>query len=357
MDALLDELPAAATRAHALDRLPQGTVLLHAGQHKTGSTALQNALAACPQVLHAAGWCYPEPGRIRDADTGHRHRHLVMEMLGPGEPQHWPRLRAAIASRKDRVLLSHEGFFCPAIDPQRVARQLPGHELHVLVYLRHPVDYIDSSYREWARRWRFGGTVVEWYLQRRSWLDVETLLARWEAAFGAGRVHLRAYARERLHGGSVVSDLSHCLGLPPLPGGDAPANASLNTRQCLVHAVANRVGADAGQRDALSELLADAQAADELGRSLDAPGAGCDLSDAHRAALARVLQGVAASARLVDDELAAHIEQHHLPAYQRVLAAQGQSMPGWQGAWRRQALDASYADAALRQDLRALLGH
>jgi hypothetical protein len=34
-------------------------IILHAGLHKTGTTAIQNTLAAANQILEIQGWKYP----------------------------------------------------------------------------------------------------------------------------------------------------------------------------------------------------------------------------------------------------------------------------------------------------------
>lgn len=347
--------PHAGPRARALHALPPRAVLLHAGQHKTGSTAIQNAVAAAPDVLRRAGWLYPPAGRVHDDITGHRHRQLMLEMRDRLPPTGWAKLRDSLGNDPARVLLSHEGFFSPQIDPAHVARQLPGRELHVLVYLRHPVDYIESSYREWVRRWGFAGTLREWYARRAAWLDVPALQARWEQALGPGTVHLRPYDTAHLHGGDVVTDLAHALGWPALPASPGPANRSLGSRQCLAHWMANRVKSPPGQAEALVDLL-DACEADPVAADLlvgQAESAGLDAAQAQ--ALAGVLAGVPHRARLVDDALAAQIERTHLAGIQRALAAQGHDLGAWAGGWQHLPHDPGADDPTLLAQMRTLL--
>lgn len=352
MDTVINEAPVVAD---ALGHLPARAVLLHAGQHKTGSTAVQNAMAEAGQRLHEAGWLYPAAGRVNDADTGHRHRDMTMELLGQRGLQAWARLRQEIDRRDERILISHEGLFCPAITPERVAAELPGREVHVLVYLRHPVEYIESSFREWVRRWKLGVGLREWYQARRRWMQVDEMHARWTQAFGEGHVHLRAYRPERLLGGSVVSDFCAQIGLPPVPEGEGTPNQSLNTRQCLIHWVGNRNKADLAQCEALCDLVATPTLAGELLTQLDAMSRAAGFNAEQTAALARVLQGVQGSGRLMDDALAAQIEADCLPAYQAALAQAGQPVEAWPGAWRRQAFDDGLADEGLRRAVRVLL--
>lgn len=354
----LERPPAATGAACTLAQLPPRAVLIHGGQYKSGSSALQNALAAGAAELAAAGWRYPRAGRIADETLGHRHLRLMQEVRHRSVHGHWERLRQEIGGTDDRIVLSHEGFFSPELDPALIARELPDREVHVLVYLRHPVDHVESGWREWVRRWQFAGSPRDWFAQRRDWLQIDRVRQRWEACFGAGHVHLAAFARDQLPQGDVVADLARRLGLPALPPLPA-ANGSLNTRQTVVAWVANRLRADAGQRDALLDLVADARSAHELLLQLDTMARDAALGDDHKAALARVLEGVDDRARLVSDALAQEIEAEFLPLHLRELAAQGQVMDSrgpWQGQWRTQPFDAGLSDAALLRAIAALLG-
>lgn len=339
-------------RPQDLAQLPPGAVLVHAGQHKTGSTAVQNALATAGPLLRDAGWLYPQAGRVVDADTGHRHRDLTMELLGQKGLNAWARLRDELSRHPgQRALVSHEGLFCPAIAPERLAAELPGLDVHVLVYLRHPVEYVESSFREWVRRWNLGASMADWYGARRRWMQVDQLHARWAAVFGADHVHLRAYRPDRLAGGSVVTDFCQLLGLPALPEGDNRANQSLNSRQCLVHWVGNRNQVPESQCQALCDLVADPDTAAQVLAGLDDMARSAGFNAEQTAALARVLQGVQRSGRLMDDALGQRIEAECLGAYLRVLG-----LDTWPGAWRRQAFDDGLVDEGLRRAVRVLLG-
>lgn len=355
------EAPTRTTPAPArLASLPAGAVLIHGGQYKSGTSAVQNALAAGQVQLAAQGWCYPQAGRIADTTLGHRHLRLMQEVRHGSVHGYWARLRHEIDGSDQRVLLSHEGFFSPELDPALIARELPGRDVHVLVYLRHPVDHVESGWREWVRRWRFTGTPRDWYQQRQDWLAIDTVRQRWEAVFGTGHVHLRAFARECFPQGNVVADLAQLLGLPDGLPRLPMANGSLNTRQALVMWVANRLRSNPAQCEALLDLVADADAAAAALSQLDAMAEAAGFEATHKAALARVLQGIDDRARMVADKLAHDIEDRFLALHVSELAAQGQRMDqgtGWRGQWRDQPFDAGMNDAALLRAVATLLGH
>lgn len=351
------ERPAAAATS-PLAALPPRAVLIHAGQYKSGSSSLQNALAAGSAELAVDGWLYPRASRVADDVLGHRHLPLMQEVRYGRAVGSWARLRQEIDATERRVLLSHEGFFSPELDPASIARELPGREVHVLVYLRHPVDHVESGWREWVRRWRFTGSPRDWYTQRGEWLRIDALRARWESVFGTGHVHLRPFARRCLPGGDVVRDLAQALGLRrALP--QTQSNDSLNTRQTVVTWLAHRLRADAAQTAALLDLVADAEAATAALAQLDDMAAAAGFEPDHRAALARVLSGIDPKARLVADALAAEIEAVCLDLHVAELVAQGHAVDGpafRDGQWRDQRFDAGLSDTALLRAIATLLG-
>jgi hypothetical protein len=358
----LDPVPDAAPtpqrlRAHDVRSLPDGAVLIHAGQHKTGSTALQNTLALNRDALAPQGWLYPLNGLVAQEHVGFRHLGLMMEILRGGACPGWARLRDEIAGQRGRVLLSHENFFSPQIEPRRVAAELRGREVFVIVYLRHPADYVESCYREWVRRLSFAGSAAQYAEARRPWLEIERLVATWEAAIGAGHVLLRPYERRQFNGGTVLSDFLHLLGaqLPDLLEGRG--NDSLNPRQTLVHLVGNAKGAPQGAVQALVNLLGSAEQTQQALAGLEADAAHEALQPQKVAALRCLLQGVLPRARVLDDATFAEIERRYLPQFQAALATHG--TPGdviGESVYAALPHDASFASDELRAAIRLLLG-
>lgn len=230
--------------------LPPDAIVVHGGLHKTGSSAIQNTLQAHRDNLAAGGWLYPQAGLVDQACTGHRHRTLMTEARDRGPALAWRALRDEIAGWSGRVLISHENFFSPQVDPAWMAARLPADRpVYLLAYLRHPVDYVESCYREWVRRWQYRHGIRSFYDTRLAYLDVARQRDAWAAAFGADHLVLRPYERTRLAGGSVLGDFVETLGLDvPLPAAAGVANESLSSSQTLVHLVANRLGSPATAR-------------------------------------------------------------------------------------------------------------
>ena len=140
--------------AQAID--PHG-VLLHVGVHKTGTTAIQAALADARPVLKQAGVRYP--GKLQ---AQHRAALAVLE-----RPWGWNQRGGAVmdranfdrlarrtrkGTRRGRVVISSE-FFCEADEPTAagVVRDLGGERVHVVVTLRNLGRLLPSSWQQYLK--------------------------------------------------------------------------------------------------------------------------------------------------------------------------------------------------------------
>lgn len=137
------------------DVLPQDAVLLHIGVHKTGTTAIQAALADAREELAALGVRYP--GKLQ------AHHRAALAVLGRPwgwnnrggavlDRAHFDRLCARVAEYPGRVAISSE-FFCEA--PEDVAREviagLGGRRVHVVVTLRNLGRLLPSSWQQYLK--------------------------------------------------------------------------------------------------------------------------------------------------------------------------------------------------------------
>jgi hypothetical protein len=339
--------------------LPPRAIVIHGGQHKTGSSAIQNTLAGQREQLAEQGWLYPQSGCIVQEATGHRHFKLMAEARKGQDFRSWRQLRKEVQEWPGRVLLSHEGFFSPHIDPQCLREQLPAdREVYLLAYLRHPADYVESCYREWVRRWKFTGSLRDHYEQRQGYLDVGGLATAWEETFGAGHIRLRPYDRGHFDGGSVLTDFLAQLGLDAgLAAFPASGNDSLNSAQVMVYLVANQLRASPAKRDALADLLADAQAASTGFGAWDGDDAVQSSPEPQKlATLQYVLNTAAASHRIMDDTLLSEIEERYLGAYRRTLIAHGaRREPLKDSSYARLPHDTRLFDPTLRSAIESLI--
>ncbi|MCA8880405.1 MAG: hypothetical protein KDA73_10725 [Rhodobacteraceae bacterium] len=190
---------------------------IHCGSDKTGSTSIQQTLANARAELEQAGILYPVLGGRAD------HTPLLLsltdddeitEAFGRGDAEGvekskaaaedlWQKLAAEIAgSQAETLLLSSEYIYSlrPASLDRLVARLAPlAEDLRAVLYLRDPVEYYVSSSQQVLK---FGANLPD----PGAGLRYRARVGALRAAFG-DRLQLRAFARDRLTGGDVVTDL------------------------------------------------------------------------------------------------------------------------------------------------------
>lgn len=195
-------------------------VILHIGQHKTGSTALQYTLAANRRRLQENGVLYPRlPGwtfahhALFPHFFGVEHCDpFILRRLGSTPAaatavsrEAWKHLVSQVQREQpDCLLLSSESFFTSARTEQmqtlgNMLREITD-ETEIVCYLRHPADFVLSSLSTQVQMdarflWPAPGVrreVIEAY-----------------EALQPSRIHVIKYDRSGLLGGDIVGDFMH----------------------------------------------------------------------------------------------------------------------------------------------------
>lgn len=223
-------------------------LLLHAGLHKTGTTALQKFLHREAGALAGRGVLYPRTGRIgRSFD----HHSIAWQLTGDrryrAELGTLDQLAAEIAAFDGDAIVSSEGFGTLLAAPDGLAPllrhpALGGHDLTLLLYLRDQASFSESLFFEMLKHGmaeeaaRFGDAVLtQGQVRYREWtfhFDYWALAERIAAEPGL-TLAVRAYAD--LAGGSTVSDFLGFAGLGGVAAGDLGERA--NPRGSLGDAV------------------------------------------------------------------------------------------------------------------------
>lgn len=213
--------------------MSQPPLILHAGVHKTGTTAIQMSLAANRAWLRTKGVHYPElvPG-LRGPKTAH---HAVIHALA--KPTLRKRLqllrfrrRVERVAREMRVtLISAEPVYrhCLGPEPADTAEFLQGHNAYlrrlahyfrtfepkVLLYLRRPDALVVSRYKERVTMASQSPDFVE-FTKIRPWLvSYPERIAAFRDVFGEPEI--RIYETERDRG--LLSGFYAGLDLPLPP--------------------------------------------------------------------------------------------------------------------------------------------
>lgn len=256
--------------------LSKPRLIIHIGQHKTGSKALQSFLAHNRRALRARGILYPAgdhpcAGIPAYAISQYRlyaliRREAIQDCFGEDTANDYWRQQSQFCtpfdssrsffealdselrrSRLDRLVVSAEDLFDMhtahelRFFPQLIragARRLAAlasdfdYEVTVMAYLRRQDHLLGAHYVQFVK----GGPIhdVEFEPFVRAFaprLDTYRILAQWAVAFGRDRLLVRRYEPSALPGGIVPDFFEHVLRLSvPTDAVQPPLNAETVNR-------------------------------------------------------------------------------------------------------------------------------
>ena len=264
-------------------------VIIHAGLPKTGSTAIQSTLALNREKLAQAGFVYPDlnppPLETSFLPTPGKHvklaafwsdritlSHRVAREIHDGDVETWSSavklevadILSTARACGDTVIFSSEALGRPELSHglgnflSTINRFTDN--IHLLGYVRHPVDLYTSSLQQ---RIRLLGRSLE-RLRPSRWrspqeVRVNTLRNR----FGADRLTVRIYAREALIGHDIVADFGEfvqrtCGRSLPVLEPSHNDNASVSAPACAILTMLRRIlvpGLDDLEQNKTAQLL------------------------------------------------------------------------------------------------------
>jgi hypothetical protein len=204
-------------------------VLLHIGVHKTGTTAIQAALADARPHMRTHDVTYP--GKLQ---AQHRaalavlQRHWGWNSRGGSvlDPAHFTKLASRVKRNKDRVVISSE-FFCEADEAKArtVIEALDPQRVQVVVTLRNLGRLLPSSWQQYLKyglttpyeAWLTdifatpGSSKMSPTFWRRH--DHGAVIDRWAAAVGPDRMTVMVL--EDVDRSAVFVAFAQLLDLPP----------------------------------------------------------------------------------------------------------------------------------------------
>jgi len=221
-------------------------VLIHGGQHKTGSSFVQNTLFDNRELLEQHGVLFATSGlHHRTPAAGRRHLGLRISVDQQGAASFaLARLVDELEhSTCDLAVISYEGIFTSDFDLSVLADALSAYDPILLAYLRNPVDYIESKYREWVRMNSYSGELVDFHAEHQVDIDYSSTARHAVDAFGRDRVVIRSIdlLDDR---SSLVADVIGVGGVSGLPAGvelSSLNNLSSHTNYTLTKLVANQM--------------------------------------------------------------------------------------------------------------------
>ena len=214
------------------------TVFIHIGMHKTGTTSLQLFMSRASKELAKQHILYPRSGRsesFRKINDGHHNlafflrkkRDVILD-------KEWVELAIEIENwNGDRAVISSEEFHpLKEVGIAQIKKYLTDCDLHAIVYVRNPLSYARSAYKQRMKMGTYAGGFGTFIRDHVEHLDYGALLRRWEEGLGAGRVLLRIFDKAMKNPG-LEKDFCEVIGadFEPLRSFvDRPANVSPSDR-------------------------------------------------------------------------------------------------------------------------------
>lgn len=187
------------------------TLILHVGDHKTGSTTIQNAFAAHRVRLKGRKLLYP-------GNLNHNYLREHMSALDrtgkdkagkQGQPN-VARLRQMIEQTDaDFILLSGESF--EGFDPAALKALLQQHfaplvrEIRIIAYVRPHASRLLSTYAEQCKIGWYSGSLDAFFAKASKRFAYHPRLAAWRSQFGNGFI-VRPMIRDELRNGDILED-------------------------------------------------------------------------------------------------------------------------------------------------------
>lgn len=196
-------------------------VLLHIGHHKTGSSAIQKFLHQNKDKLAHNGILYPSTGT--DGAPAH---HSIRQIIESGD-------QASIEIFREKLVQESVDFSSLVISSENLSRlKVPGdliktlnfaEEFEVVFYLRDPMDYFMSAYRQRIQATNNFISFNE-YIHNRN-LRYREISELWKAT--SSNLVIVLYERNSLIEGDVVKDFLIRTGMPLQSNQSYEANASI----------------------------------------------------------------------------------------------------------------------------------
>lgn len=246
-------------------------LVIHAGDCKAGSTAIQSVLRDGTYTCTGARPLYPEAGRRGGLNHHPLSNALFMPNAKRWQAKAWGALASEVTGTAPEVaIVSSERFeFAEPNALMTVLREHFGSDLppvEIVIYVRPHIDRIASGYVQNVKQGLFDGPPGAFMekMAEEGRFHFAPRLDRWASVFAGQRVTIRPMIRDRLAGGCVVHDLlNHCLGPD---GGSAvveripQGNASLSAPAlALVRRIWGEVRRDSVAAAALNAFAGEAE--------------------------------------------------------------------------------------------------
>ena len=193
-------------------------LFLHIGYPKTGTTAIQDNLYLNRELLKEHGVLYPNTAIHVNAhhqlpwcikDDKRRNANLTVDQI-------MSTLKEEVnGSTGDKVIISSEGLVF-AVDPKHIRELLKDlfSEITLIIYLRDPLEWIQSDYNQGVKAHRniidtFDGFLGQLLERKNNPLNFHSVVKKWADVFGFDHTRIRVYTKEK----NILDDFLDVVGV------------------------------------------------------------------------------------------------------------------------------------------------
>jgi hypothetical protein len=195
-------------------------LLLHAGVHRTGTTAVQRTFRSNAHKLAQQGILYPVHYTPSESEAWN-HQRLAWDVhsgrLDRTELATW--IGRLVAAPEHTVVLSAEDF-CILKDLSFLEPFREAFDVRAVFYLRRQDSWVTSWYSQ-HKKWPFDAALAEatpaeflTHLDEFYWLRYFDTLERWAAVLGRGAIHVRVFESGEVR--DPVADMCELCGMRAL---------------------------------------------------------------------------------------------------------------------------------------------
>ena len=225
------------------------TIYLHIGQHKTGTTAIQDFLQLNQNELSRDAVLYPSTGYVINAQ--HKLSWSVKSVIPKWVRNQFPEFsvtdkgrtlfrelnREINASDASTIVISSENFYIDS-DASLLADYLSSYKVKIIAYLRRQDALVQSLYLQALKDpyLALKLNAYEYYRQIKYPLNCIDQIDEWISKFGKENVIVRPYRKTAFNSGSLINDFMSAIGISNLDDyRELPQRSNRRLHPALAH--------------------------------------------------------------------------------------------------------------------------
>lgn len=242
-------------------------LILHLGNTKTGSSAIQQWLWSRRKQLKQLGVLYPEAGISRSSEIGSCHRKLVWCTSDEFDSYVNQLASEVNLSKPTQTVISCESWTKPSTMAKltlllhRIPQVLPHHRIRAIIYIRNIAEHSISLYREHTRRHNNTMKFKQYTSTRADELNPLWIITSLLSIFN-DQISFRVYKS----GLNIIDDFRNAICLPsevssdcsqstlPIYPKSTRVNIGIGAIECEAYRVANSDQVSAVSQDKIYKL-------------------------------------------------------------------------------------------------------